>query len=144
MHIRGAPHNVRRVRSLRYVAVLLLSQVLGISYRRVGAPLASGLPLVQLPDADVLHFQPSVQGGVGIGVSQQLVVYAILSCVRGCTEPREDIDRCAAIAFVVARSCPPCSIRCLPTLSQLFAPYCRWRSSVRYAFSVNDRRTHTP
>lgn len=61
---------------------LLLSQVLGIGNRRVGAPLASGLPVVQLPDADVLHFQPSVQGGAGIGVFQQLAINAIFSCVR--------------------------------------------------------------
>lgn len=123
--------------------VLLPSQVLGIGNRRVGAPLASGLPVVQLPDADVLHFQPSVQGGARIGVVQQLVVYAIFLCARGCTETREDTDGCAALAFVVAPCCPPPSIRCLPTLSQLFVPSCRWRSSVRYAFPVTDRRTHT-
>lgn len=38
-------------------------QVLGIGHRRMGATLASCLPVVQLLDADVLHLQPPIQGG---------------------------------------------------------------------------------
>lgn len=51
------------------------SQILGISHRRMGASLASCLPVVQLLDADVLHLQPPVQGE-----DKTRVVYGAVKC----------------------------------------------------------------